>query len=179
VRSLVRVIDQISRACGALGAVLVLVLIVLMVYDAVMRYAFSAPTIWAFEVSTYLMGALFVLAIGYALERDAHVRVDLLYDWIPRRVLTVVDLIGFAALLLPILVLITHGCWEYFLEAYKSGERSGGSAWNPKVWPFRLVLFVGFTAFTLQVAAEIVKRIARLLGRPIDSVDAPARDLPA
>jgi TRAP-type mannitol/chloroaromatic compound transport system permease small subunit len=178
VRLLIRAIDGLSRACGALAAALVLILIVLMVYDAVLRYAFSAPTIWAFEVATYLMGALFVLAIGYALECDAHVRVDLLYDWLPRRLLTWVDLVGFTALLLPVLVLITHGCWEYFLEAYKSGERSGGSAWNPKVWPFRLVLFVGFTAFTLQVVAEIVKRVTRLRGRPIASADPPTHDLP-
>jgi len=177
-RKLIRAIDGVSRACGALAAVLVLVLIVLMVYDAVMRYAFNAPTIWAFEVGTYLMGALFVLAIGYALERDAHVRVDLLYDWLPRRVLTVVDLVGFAVLLLPVLVIVTHGCWDYFVEAYLSGERSGGSAWNPKVWPFRLVLFVGFATFTLQVAAEIVKRISRLRGRPIAAADAPAHELP-
>lgn len=175
---LIRAVDGVSRACGGLAAALLMLLVVLMVYDAVMRYAFSAPTIWAFEVSTYLMGALFVLAIGYALERDAHVRVDLLYDWLPRRLLTAVDLVGYSALLLPILLVITHGCWEYFLEAYKSGERSGGSAWNPKVWPFRLVLFFGFTAFTLQVAAEILKRIVRLLGRPIASAEAPAHDLP-
>lgn len=177
-RSLVRVIDTTSRACGSIAAVLVIVLVVLMVYDAVMRYAFSAPTIWAFEVSTYMLGALFLLSIGYALSSDAHVRVDLLYDWLPRRWITVVDLVGFTIFLLPALLWITSGLWEYFHDAWRSGERSGGSAWNPQVWPFRLVMFVGFAAFALQVVAEIVKRVAALRGQPIGDSRASSHELP-
>jgi TRAP-type mannitol/chloroaromatic compound transport system permease small subunit len=172
VRALIRAIDWLSRICGAIAAAIVIVLVVLMVYDAVLRYAFGAPTLWAFDVSTYLMGASFTLAIGYTLLRDAHVRVDLLYDWIPRRVITWVDLLGFALIVLPVMAWLTHGLWEYFFEGYASNERSGSSAWNPKVWPFRLVVAVGFTTFTLQVAAELAKRAALLLGKPIETATA-------
>lgn len=54
-------------------------------------------------------------------------------------------------------------------DAFASGERSGTSAWNPVLWPFRFILFLGFAAFTLQVFAEIVKRIYSIAGRPIDN----------
>ena len=176
-RTLIRAIDGLSRICGGVAAVIVIVLVVLMVYDAVLRYAVSRPTQWAFDVSTYLMGASFVLAIGYTLSRDAHVRVDLLYDWIPRRIMTVVDVVGFA-LILPCTLWLTIGLWEYFHEGYVSGERSGSSAWNPKVWPFRLVVFAGFAAFTLQIAAELIKRVALLLGRPLDGERPTTTELP-
>jgi TRAP-type mannitol/chloroaromatic compound transport system permease small subunit len=177
VRTVLRVIDWQSRICGAVAAAIVIVLVVLMVYDAVLRYAYSAPTLWAFDVSTYLMGASFTLAIGYTLLRDAHVRVDLLYDWIPRRFITWVDLIGFTFIILPTMIWLSAGLWEYFLEGYLSNERSGSSAWNPRVWPFSLVVFVGFAAATLQVIAEIVKRAALLLGRPIVPI-ATSNELP-
>jgi TRAP-type mannitol/chloroaromatic compound transport system permease small subunit len=163
---IVRAIERLSRLCGGLAAALVFILVVLMLYDVFMRYVFNAPTLWGFEVSTWTMGAAFILSIGYALATDAHVRVDLLYSRIPRRVLTVVDLI-FLPVLLLIVAWLTWGLWGYFFDAYRTGEKSGGSAWNPKVWPFRLILLIGFAAFTLQIVASILKAIAKLQGRHI------------
>lgn len=157
-RRLIGTIDAVSRAAGGLAAVLVVLLVVLMLYDVVMRYVFNAPTLWGFDISTYLMGAAFLLSIAYALLHDSHVRVDLLYTPATRHRLRIVDLIGLPLIVLPICAWITWGLWGFFLEAVHSGERSGTSAWNPLVWPFRLITFAGFLIFTLQVAAEAVKR---------------------
>jgi TRAP-type mannitol/chloroaromatic compound transport system permease small subunit len=176
-RSLLRAIDGVSRVCAGVAAMIVILLVVLMVYDAVLRYAFSAPTLWGFDVGTYLMGTSFVLAIGYTLMHNAHVRVDLLYDWIPRRLIVWIDLLGYALIILPTVLWLTYGLWEYFLEGFASNERSGSSAWNPKVWPFRLIMFVGFAALALQLVAEVIRRVATLLGRPLDAV-ARAHELP-
>lgn len=167
-KSLVRAIDRLSAICGAFAAVLVIALIVLMLYDVMMRYVFNAPTLWGFEVNTFLMGAAFVLSVGYALSHDAHVRVDLLYTPATRWRMRWVDLIGFTVLMLPATIWITMGLWNYFHEAFRTGERSGGSAWNPVLWPFRLILFVGFLILALQVVAEIFRRICTLLGDPVD-----------
>jgi TRAP-type mannitol/chloroaromatic compound transport system permease small subunit len=151
----------VSRLCGGLAAALVLALVVLMLYDVLLRYAFNAPTLWGFEISTWTMGAAFTLSIGYALACDAHVRVDLLYSRIPRRVLTVIDLL-FLPLLLIVVAWLTWGLWHYFFDAWRTGEKSGGSAWNPRVWPFRLIVLIGFAAFTLQIIASILKTIMKL-----------------
>jgi TRAP-type mannitol/chloroaromatic compound transport system permease small subunit len=132
-----------------------------MLYDVLLRYAFNAPTLWGFEISTWTMGAAFTLSIGYALACDSHVRVDLLYSRIPRRVLTWIDLL-FLPLLLVVVAWLTWGLWNYFLDAWRTGEKSGGSAWNPRVWPFRLIVLVGFAAFTLQIVASILKTITKL-----------------
>ncbi|MEZ5817209.1 MAG: TRAP transporter small permease subunit [Hyphomicrobiaceae bacterium] len=166
-KQLVRAIDAFSRACGLLAALLVIALIVLMLYDVVMRYVFGAPTLWGYDVNTFLMGAAFILSVGYALSLDSHVRVDLLYTPETRGRLAVVDLIGFTFLMLPASAWITLGLWDYFHEAYRTGERSGTSAWNPVLWPFRLILFLGFLALTVQLVAEIIKRASALLGHPV------------
>ena len=46
---------------------------------------------------------------------------------------------------------------------------SGISAWNPRVWPFRLLVFLGFAAFTLQIVAQIIKTASRLAGHRLPS----------
>jgi TRAP-type mannitol/chloroaromatic compound transport system permease small subunit len=169
-RSLVRAIDAFSRACGVLAALLVVALIVLMLYDVMMRYVFNAPTLWGYDVNTFLMGAAFILSVGYALSLDAHVRVDLLYGPDSRHLLHWVDLAGFVLILLPACAWITLGLWNYFAESFHTGERSGTSAWNPVLWPFRLILCIGFLALTVQIIAEIIKRIYAIRGEPIRGV---------
>src|SRR5687768_4781046 len=93
-RALVRGIDSVSRFFGAIAAVLVIVLVVLMLYDVVLRYAFGNPTIWGNDLNTWLMGASFILSIAYAMSTDSHVRVDLLYDRRTRPRIRYFDLIG-------------------------------------------------------------------------------------
>jgi TRAP-type mannitol/chloroaromatic compound transport system permease small subunit len=55
------------------------------------------------------------------------------------------------------------------MDAVRTGEHTGSGGWNPVVWPFRAVLFAGFLIFSLQIFAEILKRLAWLVGRPIET----------
>src|SRR5262245_66689567 len=97
----VRAIDGISRVFGAVAAALIIVLVVLMLYDVVLRYMFNAPTTWGNDLNAFLMGGSFVLSIAYAMSTDAHVRVDLLYNERTRPRLAYVDLIGLTLIVLP------------------------------------------------------------------------------
>ena len=176
-RGLVRAIDGLSRFFGAIAAVLVIVLVVLMLYDVVLRYAFNAPTAWGNDINTWLMGASFVLSIAYAMSTDSHVRVDLLYDRRTRPRIRV---------LRPDRPHPRSSCrrsagsrWgsvrSFHGRPTSTGERSGSGGFNPIVWPFKLILFVGFAIFTLQIVAEIIKRAASLMGRPFDDRDETER----
>jgi TRAP-type mannitol/chloroaromatic compound transport system permease small subunit len=167
-RVVIRVVDGVSRFFGAIAAVLVIALVVLMLYDVVLRYMLNAPTIWGNDLNTWLMGASFVLSIAYAMSTDSHVRVDLLYNRKTRRHIRWFDVVGLTLIVLPTVAWLTAGLFDHFLTAYRSGERSGTGGWNPIVWPFKAVLFAGFAIFTVQIAAEIVKRVAALSGRPVE-----------
>jgi TRAP-type mannitol/chloroaromatic compound transport system permease small subunit len=169
-RAFVRAVDRISHLCGMLAAVLVIVLVVLMLYDVVLRYAFNAPTSWGNDLNAFLMGGSFVLSIAYAMSTDAHVRVDLLYNERTRPRMAYVDLIGLTLIVLPALTFITWGLLIHLEDGIRTGERTGSGGWNPVVWPFRAVMLIGFLIFTVQVVAEIIKRVAVIAGRRFDAV---------
>jgi len=171
-KQLVRGIDALSKFFGAIAALTVVVLVVLMLYDVVLRYAFNAPTTWGNDLNTFLMGGAFVMSIAYALSTDSHVRVDLLYTERTRHYLNYVDLIGLTLIILPVVAWMTWGLSGHLIEGLRTGERTGSGGWNPVVWPFRAVLVLGFAVFTIQIFAEIVKRIAAISGRQIDSSEA-------
>lgn len=168
-RAFVRAVDRVSHVCGMLAALLVIVLVVLMLYDVVLRYAFNAPTSWGNDLNAFLMGGSFVLSIAYAMSTDAHVRVDLLYNERTRPRLAYVDAIGLTLIVLPALMFITWGLLTHLEDGIRTGERTGSGGWNPVVWPFRAVMLIGFLIFTVQVVVEIIKRIAAIAGRPLDA----------
>ena len=153
-----RLIDRVSIAAGQLTAWLLVPLIAASVYEVAARYLFKAPTIWAYEIGYMVMGSHALLGIAYTLQAGGHVRIDALSSRFSASTRATIDLLGYLVLL-PIVIWLTFGLWGYWREAFISGEGSGQSAWNPRIWPFRLVFFAAFTLFVLQVVAEILRSI--------------------
>lgn len=159
----IRVIDRLSGSTGVIGAWLVVPLIAATCYEVFSRYALNAPTIWAFELGYMLTGANFLIGTAYTLRERGHIRIDILYNHLPARTRAVIDVVGYVFLFLPAAMWLDVALWKYVLSAFKSQELSGQSAWNPVIWPFRLVFFSGFLLLTLQGIVELV-RAARFLG---------------
>ncbi len=163
----IRPIEAITKVFGGLSACIIPVLAVLIVYEVVSRYAFRAPTSWAFEISYMLMGTCLMLAIAYCLQLRRHIRVDFLYDQLSLKKRAAIDFVGYVFFLLPMLIWCAWGLWVYFLEAYKVNEVSGESAWNPIIWPFKYTFTLGFYLLGIQTVAEICKCVLAMLGRDV------------
>jgi TRAP-type mannitol/chloroaromatic compound transport system permease small subunit len=166
-------VEWVTVRSGLVAASLIPLLAFLITYEVISRYAFGAPTSWAFEISYMLMGISLMLGLAWCTLARKHIRVDFLYDQMPAKGKASVDLAGFVCLLLPILIWVTWALYVYFLEAYKVSEVSGESAWNPIIWPFKFSFAYGFFLFTMQVVVEAVKCVLTLSGR-----DVPAPVLP-
>ena len=72
-------IDRFSKIVGNIVCWILIPLIFAMTYEVVMRKFFLAPTIWAYDISRFLYGALFMLGAAYALSKGVHIRADFLY----------------------------------------------------------------------------------------------------
>jgi TRAP-type mannitol/chloroaromatic compound transport system permease small subunit len=162
--ALLRVIERISGVAGATTAWLVAPLILATVYDVAARYLFNLPTQWAYEVGYMMMGAHALLGMAYTLREGGHIRIDAFTQKFSQTTKAVVDLVGYAVFLLPCLLWMTWSLWSYWVHAFRTDELSGQSAWNPVIWPFKLIFFIAFVLLVLQIVAEIVKAILYLRG---------------
>lgn len=161
----IRVIDRLSGSTGVIGAWLVVPLIAATCYEVFSRYALNAPTIWAFELGYMLTGANFLIGTAYTLRERGHIRIDILYNHLSARTRAIIDVVGYVFLFLPAALWLDVALWKYALSAFKSQELSGQSAWNPVIWPFRLVFFSGFLLLTLQGIVELIRASRYLSGR--------------
>jgi len=160
-----RSVDRLSVGFGMLAAVIVAPLILATVYEVFSRYLFNAPTIWAYELGYMAMGTNFLLGAAYTLRERGHIRIDVLYAHFTPKVRALVDIAGYLLLFLPLAWWLSWGLWKYAYFALLSGETSGESAWNPIIWPFRMVFFMGFLLLALQGTAELIKATRILAGR--------------
>jgi TRAP-type mannitol/chloroaromatic compound transport system permease small subunit len=159
---MVRIIERLSHFVGVIAAWLIVPLVFASVYEVIARYVFNAPTIWAYEIGYLMTGSGFLLGMAYALSRDAHIRIDVVSVNMSVRTKAIIDIVCYVGLLLPFLLWLTQVLWRRATEAIASGEKSGQSAWNPVVWPFRTVFLVAFALLILQVIAEVIKSVQRL-----------------
>ena len=163
--ALLRLIERISGATGSITAWLVVPLIAATVYDVGARYLFSLPTQWAYEVGYMMMGTHALLGMAYTLREGDHIRIEALSQTFSERTRAIIDAVGYAVFVLPCLTWVTWSLWGYWMRAFESDELSGQSAWNPVIWPFKLVFFIAFVLLVLQILAQIIKALLFLQGR--------------
>jgi|AntRauTorckE5430_2_1112549.scaffolds.fasta_scaffold05922_4 TRAP-type mannitol/chloroaromatic compound transport system permease small subunit len=162
-KKLISIIEAISLLSGRIAALLLIPLTFAMVYEVISRYVFDAPTSWAFEISYMLMGSIFVLGLPYCLRNNAHVNVDFAQNHLPLRVVACIEIVAYCAMTM-LLFWLTLALADSVVRAVRTWEGSGLSAWNPLVWPFRLVYTAGFALFGLQMFGKVLEAILKVLG---------------
>ena len=86
IQSLLHGIDQLSKSVGHAFAWCIVILTLGTSYEVFVRYVLDDPTSWAFDMSYILYGGLFLMSGAYALSRGSHVRGDVFYRLMPKRV---------------------------------------------------------------------------------------------
>jgi TRAP-type mannitol/chloroaromatic compound transport system permease small subunit len=158
-----RRIDRLSIAVGQWVSWLVLVAVLVSAGNAVIRKVFDTSSNAWLELQWYLFGAVFMLAAAYTLERNEHIRIDIVSSMLSKRTRDWIDILGHACMLLPLTMIMGYLCFIFFWNSYASGEISG-SAGGLILWPARLAIFLGFALLFLQGLSELVKRIAVMQG---------------
>lgn len=114
-------IDRLSLWLGNIAAGLLILLVLLITYNVFMRYTLRASSLGLEELSWHIYGAVFLLAIPFALKTNSHVRVDLLYDRFSAKTQALVDLVGACIFLIPTCVVVIWSGWHFMLASYQLG----------------------------------------------------------
>lgn len=130
--------------------------------DVVMRAVFNKPIVWAFDLSCYLSAAAALLAGGYGLLADRHVKVDVVYDRFSPRTRAVVDVLTSFLFFLFCYVLVNMGL-ETALESLESGA-TAGNVLNPPLFIPQMLLPAGGLLLGLQGVCLLVKNIKTAIG---------------
>lgn len=168
--ALARVIDALNERVGRTIAWLVLAAVLVSTGNAVMRYAWNLGSNAWLELQWYLFSAIFLLAAGYTLKKNEHVRIDVITGRVSKRGQAWIDICGGLLFLMPMALIILYLSWPMFMQSYIGNEISGDAGGLIR-WPVKLMIPLGFALLVLQGIAETVKRIAFLRGEYHDPTE--------
>lgn len=155
----IRWIDWFSLWTGRIVCWLVFPLFGAMVYEVIARYAFTAPTMWAYDVSRMLYGAMFVLGAAYALSKGVHIRADFLYRNWSQRTQGIIDATLYIVFYFPGLIVFLMMASDFAFMSWVRGERGMDTAWMPYMAPIKTALPVGIVLLLIQGVSELLKSL--------------------
>jgi TRAP-type mannitol/chloroaromatic compound transport system permease small subunit len=161
--TLSRGIDFLNAKLGWIADWLVLLSCLISAGNAFSRYAFGMSSNAWLEIQWYMFAALVMLGASYTLQRNEHVRVDIVYANVSTRRQIGIDVFGFVLFMLPATIIMTYLCWPIFHNSWLLGEVSTNAGGLLR-WPVKIFLPIGFALLTLQGISELIKRVAMLTG---------------
>ncbi len=161
--ALSRLIDRMSHHLGQWLAWLVLAAVLISAANAIVRKAFDMSSNAYLEIQWYLFSAVFLLAAGYTMLRQEHVKIDVIAGRFSKRTQIWIDIIGLTFFVLPLVYVVVKLSLPLAIRAYDMNEYSSNAGGLIR-WPVFALLPLGFVLLGIQAVSELIKRIAFLQG---------------
>ena len=156
-KSFIKFADTLSASMGKAFSWCIVILMGGTCYEVIMAYAFNSPTLWNFDFSLQMYGAIFMMAGAYTLSTEAHVRGDVIYRLFPTRVQGWIDLILYFLFFFPgILALFWYG-WEIASDSWRYKEVSWNSPARIQIYFFKTLIPLAGALMLLQGVAELIR----------------------
>ena len=159
-----KAIDTLSEKQGNISALLGIPLLLVVIYEVIMRYVFDAPTTWGFELTTFIYGVHYMLGLSYTDVLGGHVKVDIFTMRLPQRGQALMGLLTGLVLFLPVMVFLTLWSWKYAWTSISERELASTS-WAPPIYPIKTLMAIAFTFLLLQGIANLIHNIQVLRGK--------------
>lgn len=163
-QALARFIDAINEWIGRAVAWLALAMVLVQVVVVVMRYIFGLSVLAMQESIWYMHSIIFLVAAGYTLLHNGHVRVDILYGNVDERRKAMIDLFGVVVILLPVCVLLWWVSWPYVAAAWAVREGSIEVSGIPAVYLLKTCMLVFAVVLGIQGVSLGIKSALLLSG---------------
>ena len=161
-------VDALNNRIGASIRWLSLIMILVGAFNAIARYltrytGVSLSSNAYFDLQWYFFSLIFLLGAAYGLERDVHVRVDVLYARLSRKGRAWIDLVGTVLFLIPFCVLMLRVSWPAVRNSWAVHETSPDPGGLPR-YPIKTVILLSFVLLLLQALSQLLKQVEILRG---------------
>jgi TRAP-type mannitol/chloroaromatic compound transport system permease small subunit len=153
------VVDRISTAIGKAFGWYILIMTFGTSYEVFVRYVLDDPTVWNYDLSYNMYGALFIMAGAYTLSRNAHVRGDVVYRLWKPKTQAAIDLLLFIIFFFPGVFALTLAGYRYAGESWHYQEVSIFSPADIPIFPLKTLIPVAGATLLAQGLAEVFRCI--------------------
>ncbi len=143
-----KVIDNLSRQCGRLVSLVILVIMINTAWEVLSRYLLNQPTQWVWPLNRQLFGVFILFAGVYTMSQRGHIRVEIIYDFLPQKTKKIARIVAAVCFILFMGVLVWQSTWMG-LNSLSSREVASG-AFRIPMYPFKLLIPIVSLFFLLE-----------------------------
>ncbi|MGB3224705.1 MAG: TRAP transporter small permease subunit [Desulforhopalus sp.] len=157
-----KIISVFVDGVGKILAVVLLLMVLNVTFDVMMRYVFHASSVGMQEMEWHLFSIIILYGVGYALQHEAHVRVDFLYDRMKIKTKAIINICGTLLFLVPLSLLILFGSFHFVNDAYMINEISEDPGGLPYRWIIKGMIPLSFLFLLVSAAGYVCRNIHQI-----------------
>ncbi|MGH1362942.1 MAG: TRAP transporter small permease subunit [Calditrichia bacterium] len=150
-------IDALTEKIGSGVAWLTSAMVLVVMYDVCVRYAFNSTNPAMVELEWHLFAFLFLLAAGYTLKHDRHVRVDVFYSRMSKKHQGLINFLGTLLFTIPFSVVAIMTSWTFVANSFAVSETSPDPGGLPMRYLIKAAIPVGFALIILQSISLLIR----------------------
>jgi len=152
-------LDKFIKFISYLTALSLFALVVLILYDATMRYLFSVGSMALQELEWHLFDVVILLSIAYTFKQNAHVRVDIFYDKFSLKVQRIINIASILFFILPLSFLIIYVGADFVEMSFVQNEASSNPGGLTHRWIVKSLMPFAFILLSLQAFLMLIEEI--------------------
>ncbi len=150
-------LEKVIILFGRASSFLIIFLILLVSTSVMLRYIFSVGFTWLQDLYIWTHALFILLGISFALFKDSHVRIDIIYRNLNLKKKKIVNFLGSIIFGLPLCYILILKGYEYFFRSLVLGENSKETGGLPNIYILKFfIFFLGILLF-LSFINNIIK----------------------
>lgn len=152
-----RILGFFTNVAACIAGISILATAFIICYEIFARSVLKAPTVWAMEISTYLLILAGFLGMAYTMRKNGHITVDFLYAKFPKSVQRILDIFTSLIGLFALYVCMTEST-NYMMMSLEMDIVSPSLLRVP-LWIPQSFMVAGFVLLYLEMINHILQRI--------------------
>ena len=168
-RTLLR-IDEMAESVivwiGRVASWLSIALIIIIVFDVITRRFLVLGSTKLQDLEWHIHAVLFLFCLGFAYLKDAHVRIELVSERLPRRMRLWIELIGCLLFLIPYTFVIIYYGIDWWHRSFMQNEMAESATGLPYRWIIKMALPIGFGILLVSAVGMAFRKTVQLFAPP-------------
>lgn len=148
--------DAVSCRAGDMISILIVFIMLCTTIEVILRYAFNSPTIWVWPVNRQIFGVYILFAGIYAMAKNAHIRIEVIYNRFTKRGRKAANLLALVAFVCFIGVLIWQSAWMG--QNSLAMKETAHGAFRIPLYPLKLLIPVTAVLFLVEGIYILLKK---------------------
>ncbi len=157
-----KIVRKVLDFITLLVAISFALMVVVILYDATMRYLFQSGSVALQELEWHLFDVVILLSIGYTLKSAAHVRVDIFYDRFSKKTKHIINIVALVFFILPFSLFIIYMAYDFVMMSFVQHEASSDPGGLGFRWIVKALLPLGFVLLILESILALFEEFREL-----------------